>query len=129
MAKAIDISLEVTQVATAYTGRDVRQAIVDALNATQNAINEMNMPAGSQTLIVPSETTMATTTLNLPFTPTQNTQIICSLREVSAPTVRRLCVETFFTSNNLIVALTNAESASATVPQGEYIIDWIVTKP
>ena len=43
MAKAIDISLEVTQVATAYTGRDVRQAIVDALNATQNAINEMNL--------------------------------------------------------------------------------------
>ena len=67
MAKAIDISLEVTQVATAYTGRDVRQAIVDALNAAQNAINEMNMPAGSQTLIVPSETALATTTLNLPF--------------------------------------------------------------
>ena len=59
----------------------------------------------------------------------QNTQVICSLREVSAPKARRLCVETFFTSNNLIVALTNAESASATVPQGEYIIDWIVTKP
>ena len=99
------------------------------MNAAQNAINEMNMPAGSQTLIVPSETALATTTLNLPFTPTQNTQVICSLREVSAPKARRLCVETFFTSNNLIVALTNAESASATVPQGEYIIDWIVTKP
>lgn len=129
MANAIDISSEITQVAEAYTGRDVRQAIVDALTATQNAINEMNMPAGSQTFIVPSETTLATTTLNLPFTPTQNTQIICSLREVSAPKVRRLCVETFYTSNNLIVALTNAESASATVPQGEYIIDWIATKP
>lgn len=129
MANAIDISSEITQVAEAYTGRDVRQAIVDALTATQNAINEMNMPAGSQTCIVPSETTLVTTTLNLPFTPTQNTQIICSLREVSTPKVRRLCVETFFTSNNLIVALTNAESASATVPRGEYIIDWIVTKP
>lgn len=129
MANAIDISSEITQVAEAYTGRDVRQAIVDALIATQNAINEMNMPTGSQTIVVPSETTLVTTTLNLPFTPTQSTQIICSLREVSAPKVRRLCVETFYTSNNLIVALTNAESASATVLQGEYIIDWIVTKP
>ena len=129
MAKAIDISLEITQVAEAYTGRDVRQAIVDALTAAQNAINEMNMPAGSQTIVVPSEATLVTTSLNLPFTPTQNTQIICSLREVSAPKLRRLCVETFFTSSQLIVALTNAESASATVPQGEYIVDWIVTKP
>lgn len=129
MAKAIDISAEITSVAEAYTGRDVRQAIVDALTATQKAINEMNMPTGSQSIVVSSEATLVTAPLNLPFTPTQDTQIICSLREVTSPTVRRLCVDTFFTNSRLIVALTNAESASANVPQGEYIIDWIATKP
>ena len=131
----MDINAEIQAIIDAFEGRDVRTAIVEALQAVQSEVNHLapaTFISGTETINVSDAGAFfLDTTIDLPFTPTSRTRLIGSYRE----SVRRAastdcaCLK-FYYSNNAIHALVlNPESELLgfdSFPEGTYYIDWLV---
>jgi len=128
-----DISAEIEAVKTAYEGRAVRQAFINALEAVQKKMNSYE-PQG---LIWGSDSAVSTgekylqIKLSLPFTPTAKTKVIASLRMLSVPTpMQNICMTIREYSNemyaNLVMGNNDSGENLYAIPNGTYYIDWIV---
>lgn len=133
MANNIDISTAIDTIAKAFEGRQVRQALVNGLTAAQEAINAIDptQSAVHGTTEVTLEEDVATVKfveLDLPFTPTENTQIILSLRYKSQPTLQAYITYAMYADGHMRAAITpTVQGADAKVKAGTYNIDWLVT--
>ena len=123
---AININNEINAIAAAFEGRQVRQSIVDAFTAIQSKLNSSVLAgSGRTTITVSTPTQCVTSAINLPFTPSANTQIVATLRMNATPQPSKLTVELRFTSGSIYACLNSADGGN--VPTGTYYVDWFVT--
>lgn len=123
---AININNEINAIAAAFEGRQVRQSIVDAFTAIQSKLNSSVLAgSGRTTITVSTATRFATAAINLPFTPSANTQIVATLRMNTTPSPSTLTVELRLSSGTIYACLNNADGGN--VPTGTYYVDWFVT--
>ena len=81
----IDLTSFIETVRNAFYGRDVRQALVDALTATEQAVNDLNqnkVKSGTIEYTLEKAASSVQIPLNLDFTPKQ---ICVSLRDIGTP--------------------------------------------
>lgn len=139
----IDIQSEINDVRTAYKGSEVRDSIADGLKACQDGFNAAvgqfptiaeQFICGRETLTASAASTMLNTTLNLPFTPTENTQVIATLRRQGTPTpYLNYCLTLSYDTIGapkiyaIICAGQNGSGMpESTIAAGTYYIDWLV---
>lgn len=85
MANNIDLATAIETVRNAFYGRDVRQALVDALTATEQAVNDLNqnkIKSGTIEYTLEKAASSVQIPLNLDFVPKQ---ICVSLRDIGTP--------------------------------------------
>ena len=123
---AININNEINAIAAAFEGRQVRQSIVDAFTAIQSKMNSSVLAgSGRATITVSTATRCATAAINLPFTPSANTQVVATLRMNTTPSPSKLTVELRLSSGTIYACLNSADGGN--VPNGTYYVDWFVT--
>jgi hypothetical protein len=130
----MDINTEIEAIENAFEGREVRNAIVDALEAIQTEVNNLapaTLISGTEVIDVSDiGAQWLETTLNLPFTPTINTRIIASYRTTTRRPDFVEAVKIYYESGvmkALVVSYPTWESMGYNCfPEGRYYIDWLV---
>lgn len=129
MANNIDLAAAIETVRNAFYGRDVRQALVDALTAVQTTVNEMDqtkIKSGTIDYTVETAATSVQIPLNLDFTPKQ---ICVSLRDIGTPSpFQNYCTHVQVYKGAYFAVICMGPSNGATtvkVPAGTYSIDYI----
>ena len=129
MANNIDLATAIETVRNAFYGRDVRQALVDALTATEQAVNDLNqnkIKSGTIEYTLEQANSSVQIPLNLDFTPKQ---ICVSLRDIGTPTpYQNYCTHVQVYKGAYFVVICMGPSNGATtvnVPTGTYYVDYI----
>ena len=129
MANNVDLTTAIETVRNAFYGRDVRQALVDALTATEQAVNDLNqnkIKSGTIEYTLEQATSSVQIPLNLDFTPKQ---ICVSLRDIGTPSpYQNYCTHVQVYNGAYFVVICMGPSNGATtvnVPAGTYSIDYI----
>lgn len=129
MANNIDLAAAIETVRNAFYGRDVRQALVDALTAVQKTVNEMDqtkIKSGTIDYTVETAATSVQIPLNLDFTPKQ---ICVSLRDIGTPSpFQNYCthVQVYKGAYYAVICMGPSNGATTVkVPAGTYSIDYI----
>lgn len=126
----IDLTQFIETVSTAFEGRQVRQAFVDALTAVQTAVNELDQTIiqhKTATQVVSSAIPTVAVPLDIDGDPAQ---IIVTLRQDDTPTpYQNFCVHVakFNGKYNAVICMgPSAGSSTVSVPAGTYRVDYIV---
>lgn len=129
MANNVDLTTEIETVRNAFYGRDVRQALVDALTATEQAVNDLNqnkIKSGTIEYTLEQAISSVQIPLNLDFTPKQ---ICVSLRDIGTPTpYQNYCthVQVYKGAYFAVICMGPSNGAvTVNVPAGTYSIDYI----
>ena len=129
MANNVDLTTAIETVQNAFYGRDVRQALVDALTATEQAVNDLNqnkIKSGTIEYTLEQATSSVQIPLNLDFTPKQ---ICVSLRDIGTPSpYQNYCthVQVYKGAYFAVVCMGPSNGATTVnVPAGTYSIDYI----
>ena len=129
MANNVDLTTAIETVRNAFYGRDVRQALVDALTATEQAVNDLNqnkIKSGTIEYTLEQATSSVQIPLNLDFVPKQ---ICVSLRDIGTPSpYQNYCTHVQVYNGAYFVVICMGPSNGATtvnVPAGTYSIDYI----
>ena len=116
-------------VRNAFYGRDVRQALVDALTATEQAVNDLNqnkIKSGTIEYTLEKAASIVQIPLNLDFVPKQ---ICVSLRDIGTPSpFQNYCTHVQVYKGAYFAVVCMGPSNDATivnVPAGTYSIDYI----
>lgn len=129
----IDINSEISAVQSAIIGNDVRDSIASALQKTQDEINSY-APAvllhGTHTFALTTSKGNYSAIINLGFVPTENTQIIGSIRRTTGTPTPLYAGLTFVYYGNKMTAYVSpfVPSSTTSLPAGTYHIDWLVTE-
>ena len=125
----IDLSQFIETVSTAFEGRQVRQAFVDALTAVQTTVNEMDqtkIKSGTIEYTLEKAAASVRIPLNLDFVPKQ---ICVSLRDIGTPSpFQNYCTHVQVYKGAYFAVICMGPSNGATtvnVPAGTYSIDYI----
>lgn len=129
MANNVDLTTAIETVRNAFYGRDVRQALVDALTATEQAVNDLNqnkIKSGTIEYTLKKAASAVQIPLNLDFVPKQ---ICVSLRDIGTPTpVQNYCthVQVYMGAYFAVICMgPNNGATIVNVPAGTYSIDYI----
>ena len=129
MANNVDLAAAIETVRNAFYGRDVRQALVDALTATEQAVNDLNqnkIKSGTIEYTLKKAASSVQIPLNLDFTPRQ---ICVSLRDIGTPSpFQNYCthVQVYKGAYFAVVCMgANNGPTLETVPTGTYYVDYI----
>lgn len=129
MANNVDLAAAIETVRNAFYGRDVRQALVDALTATEQAVNDLNqnkIKSGTIEYTLEKATSSVQIPLNLDFVPKQ---ICVSLRDIGTPSpFQNYCthVQVYKGAYFAVICMGPSNGAVAVnVPAGTYSIDYI----
>lgn len=129
MANNVDLAAAIETVRNAFYGRDVRQALVDALTATEQAVNDLNqskIKSGTIEYTLEKAASIVQIPLNLDFTPKQ---ICVSLRDIGTPSpFQNYCthVQVYKGAYFAVVCMGPSNGATTVnVPAGTYSIDYI----
>lgn len=129
MANNVDLTTAIETVRNAFYGRDVRQALVDALTATEQAVNDLNqnkIKSGTIEYTLEQATSSVQIPLNLDFVPKQ---ICVSLRDIGTPSpFQNYCTHVQVYKGAYFAVICMGPSNGATtvkVPAGTYSIDYI----
>lgn len=129
MANNVDLAAAIETVRNAFYGRDVRQALVDALTATEQAVNDLNqnkVKSGTIEYTLEKATQSVQIPLNLDFVPKQ---ICVSLRDIGTPSpFQNYCTHVQVYKGAYFAVICMGPSNDATivnVPAGTYSIDYI----
>lgn len=125
----IDLTSFIETVRNAFYGRDVRQALVDALTAVQTTVNEMDqtkIKSGTIEYTLEKAASSVRIPLNLDFVPKQ---ICVSLRDIGTPSpFQNYCTHVQVYKGAYFAVICMGPSNGATtvnVPAGTYSIDYI----
>jgi hypothetical protein len=125
----IDLTFFIETVRNAFYGRDVRQALVDALTAVQTTVNEMDqtkIKSGTIEYTLEKAASSVRIPLNLDFVPKQ---ICVSLRDIGTPSpFQNYCTHVQVYKGAYFAVICMGPSNGATtvnVPAGTYSIDYI----
>lgn len=125
----IDLTSFIETVRNAFYGRDVRQALVDALTAVQTTVNEMDqtkIKSGTIEYTLEKAAPSVQIPLNLDFVPKQ---ICVSLRDIGTPSpFQNYCthVQVYKGAYFAVVCMGPSNGATTVnVPAGTYSIDYI----
>ena len=125
----IDLTFFIETVRNAFYGRDVRQALVDALTAVQTTVNEMDqtkIKSGTIEYTLEKAAPSVQIPLNLDFVPKQ---ICVSLRDIGTPSpFQNYCTHVQVYKGAYFAVICMGPSNGATtvnVPAGTYSIDYI----
>ena len=125
----IDLTSFIETVRNAFYGRDVRQALVDALTAVQTTVNEMDqtkIKSGTIEYTLEKAASIVQIPLNLDFAPKQ---ICVSLRDIGTPSpFQNYCTHVQVYKGAYFAVICMGPSNGATtvnVPAGTYSIDYI----
>lgn len=129
MANNVDLAAAIETVRNAFYGRDVRQALVDALTATEQAVNDLNqnkIKSGTIEYTLKKAASSVQIPLNLDFVPKQ---ICVSLRDIGTPSpFQNYCTHVQVYRGAYFAVICMGPSNGATivnVPAGTYSIDYI----
>lgn len=129
MANNIDLAAAIETVRNAFYGRDVRQALVDALTATEQAVNDLNqnkIKSGTIEYTLKKAASSVQIPLNLDFVPKQ---ICVSLRDIGTPSpFQNYCthVQVYRGAYFAVICMGPSDGATiVNVPAGTYSIDYI----
>ena len=129
MANNVDLTTAIETVRNAFYGRDVRQALVDALTATEQAVNDLNqnkIKSGTIEYTLEQTASSVQIPLNLDFVPKQ---ICVSLRDIGTPTpYQNYCthVQVYKGAYFAVICMGPSNGAvTVNVPAGTYSIDYI----
>lgn len=129
MANNVDLAAAIETVRNAFYGRDVRQALVDALTAVQTTVNEMDqtkIKSGTIEYTLKKAASSVQIPLNLDFVPKQ---ICVSLRDIGTPSpFQNYCTHVQVYKDAYFAVICMGPSNGATtvnVPAGTYSIDYI----
>lgn len=129
MANNVDLAAAIETVRNAFYGRDVRQALVDALTATEQAVNDLNQnkfKSGTIEYTLKKAAQSVQIPLNLDFVPKQ---ICVSLRDIGTPSpFQNYCTHVQVYKGAYFAVICMGPSNGATivnVPAGTYSIDYI----
>lgn len=129
MANNVDLTTAIETVQNAFYGRDVRQALVDALTATEQAVNDLNqnkIKSGTIEYTLEKAASSVQIPLNLDFVPKQ---ICVSLRDIGTPSpLQNYCthVQVYKGAYFTVVCMGPSNGATTVnVPAGTYSIDYI----
>lgn len=129
MANNVDLAAAIETVRNAFYGRDVRQALVDALTAAEQAVNDLNqnkVKSGTIEYTLEKATPCVQIPLNLDFVPKQ---ICVSLRDIGTPSpFQNYCTHVQVYKGAYFAVICMGPSNGATivnVPAGTYSIDYI----
>ena len=129
MANNVDLTTAIETVRNAFYGRDVRQALVDALTATEQAVNDLNqnkIKSGTIEYTLEQSASSVQIPLNLDFVPKQ---ICVSLRDIGTPSpYQNYCTHVQVYNGAYFVVICMGPSNGATtvnVPAETYSIDYI----
>lgn len=129
MANKVDLAAAIETVRNAFYGRDVRQALVDALTATEQAVNDLNqnkVKSGTIEYTLEKAASSVQIPLNLDFAPKQ---ICVSLRDIGTPSpFQNYCTHVQVYKGAYFAVVCMGPSNGATivnVPAGTYSIDYI----
>lgn len=129
MANNVDLTTAIETVRNAFYGRDVRQALVDALTATEQAVNDLNqnkIKSGTIEYTLEQATSSVQIPLNLDFVPKQ---ICVSLRDIGTPSpFQNYCTHVQVYKGAYFAVICMGPSNGATtvnVPAGTYYVDYI----
>lgn len=129
MANNVDLAAAIETVRNAFYGRDVRQALVDALTATEQAVNDLNqnkVKSGTIEYTLEKSAQSVQIPLNLDFVPKQ---ICVSLRDIGTPSpFQNYCTHVQVYKGAYFAVICMGPSNGATivnVPAGTYSIDYI----
>lgn len=129
MANNVDLAAAIETVRNAFYGRDVRQALVDALTATEQAVNDLNqnkVKSGTIEYTLKKAAQSVQIPLNLDFVPKQ---ICVSLRDIGMPSpFQNYCTHVQVYKGAYFAVICMGPSNGATivnVPAGTYSIDYI----
>lgn len=129
MANNVDLTTAIETVRNAFYGRDVRQALVDALTAAEQAVNDLNqnkVKSGTIEYTLEKATQSVQIPLNLDFVPKQ---ICVSLRDIGTPSpFQNYCTHVQVYKGAYFAVICMGPSNGATivnVPAGTYSIDYI----
>lgn len=129
MANNVDLTTAIETVRNAFYGRDVRQALVDALTATEQAVNDLNqnkVKSGTIEYTLEKAAPIVQIPLNLDFTPKQ---ICVSLRDIGTPSpFQNYCthVQVYMGAYFVVICMGPSNGATTVnVPAGTYSIDYI----
>lgn len=125
----IDLTSFIETVRNAFYGRDVRQALVDALTAVQTTVNEMDqtkIKSGTIEYTLEKAASSVQIPLNLDFVPKQ---ICVSLRDIGTPSpFQNYCthVQVYKGAYYAVICMGPSNGATTVkVPAGTYSIDYI----
>lgn len=129
MANNVDLAAAIETVRNAFYGRDVRQALVDALTATEQAVNDLNqnkVKSGTIEYTLKKAAQSVQIPLNLDFVPKQ---ICVSLRDIGTPSpFQNYCthVQVYKGAHFAVICMGPSNGATiVNVPAGTYSIDYI----
>lgn len=129
MANNVDLAAAIETVRNAFYGRDVRQALVDALTAVQTTVNEMDqtkIKSGTIEYTLEKAASIVQIPLNLDFVPKQ---ICVSLRDIGTPSpFQNYCthVQVYKSAYFAVICMGPSNGATTVnVPAGTYSIDYI----
>ena len=129
MANNVDLTTAIETVRNAFYGRDVRQALVDALTAAEQAVNDLNQNkviSGTIEYTLEKAASSVQIPLNLDFVPKQ---ICVSLRDIGTPSpFQNYCTHVQVYKGAYFAVICMGPSNGATivnVPAGTYSIDYI----
>lgn len=135
----LDITPQINAVRTAFEGRQVRTSLVNALTATQSAVNTLAAAAqttetiaarGTATITADGSSTSPSAALDLPSTPTADTKIVATLRAADTPNPYLNIILTLSYNDGHIYAVlsdaANNGSTTVAVKAGTYYVDWIM---
>lgn len=129
MANNVDLTTAIETVRNAFYGRDVRQALVDALTAAEQAVNDLNqnkVKSGTIEYTLKKAASIVQIPLNLDFVPKQ---ICVSLRDIGTPSpFQNYCthVQVYMGAYFAVVCMGPSNDATiVNVPAGTYSIDYI----
>lgn len=129
MANNVDLAAAIETVRNAFYGRDVRQALVDALTATEQAVNDLNqnkIKSGTIEYTLENPNSSVQIPLNLDFTPKQ---ICVSLRDIGTPSpFQNYCthVQVYKGAYYAVICMGPSNGATTVkVPAGTYYVDYI----
>lgn len=129
MANNIDLAAAIETVRNAFYGRDVRQALVDALTATEQAVNDLNqnkIKSGTIEYTLEKASSSVQIPLNLDFVPKQ---ICVSLRDIGTPSpFQNYCthVQVYKGAYYAVICMGPSNGATTVkVPAGTYYVDYI----
>jgi hypothetical protein len=129
MANNVDLAAAIETVRNAFYGRDVRQALVDALTATEQAVNDLNqnkIKSGTIEYTLEKASSSVQIPLNLDFVPKQ---ICVSLRDIGTPSpFQNYCthVQVYKGAYYAVICMGPSNGATTVkVPAGTYYVDYI----